>query len=215
MNVPVSVTTKRVDDVPPCYGRDWSKDDAECAGGLDPSYTHPKTGSHSRDRCDFYVSCGARTTANRQQPPQPNLIPPQSLFRPPLVTPPANNQPQPTQPPPNVHTGSQTFHQWLQTQYKPGPQVKPGTPLTTMPPQTAPAPQPMMYPGGAAQPATTWQLNYALPPFLSTPEFQRPGETIWTVLGREALRAALKGLAHAVAYFFDTRAIRRPDTPDK
>lgn len=59
--------------IPTCYGKLWEKDHPMCSGGLDPSYTHPRTGKHLRDPCDYYTTCSVATQAGRVVPLQ-NLV---------------------------------------------------------------------------------------------------------------------------------------------
>lgn len=48
---------------PDCFGQLWDPNDPECKGGPDIRYTNKNTGSHIRDRCIFYQSCGAKVQA--------------------------------------------------------------------------------------------------------------------------------------------------------
>jgi len=58
------------DNKPSCFGKLWDKECAECAGGLDPAYSHPRTGSHIRQVCDYYSSCGARAQLSKYRTPE-------------------------------------------------------------------------------------------------------------------------------------------------
>src|ERR1700735_2038731 len=87
-----TVTVTRREETPACFGKDWDSAAPECAGGPDPSFTHPKTGLHMREQCNFYSSCGVRVGASR-------VIPADRLVRQPLITPPP--QPQAPQGPPS------------------------------------------------------------------------------------------------------------------
>jgi len=60
--------------IPTCYGKLWEKDHPMCSGGLDPSYTHPQTGRHVRDACDYYTTCSVATQAGK-------IVPVQNLLR--------------------------------------------------------------------------------------------------------------------------------------
>jgi hypothetical protein len=70
-----------------------------------------------------------------------------------------------------------------------------------------PSAQPYAHP--APQQAAAWVLNYAMPSYLSTPETQHPGETIWSVLLRELIRALFKAGGHTLAHFFDVRPLKK------
>lgn len=199
----MNVVTSTPPKPPSCFGTDWDSKEPECAGGPHPTRRNPRTGSHVLDACDWYLSCGARTNASKNA--SGTLIPVQNLFRTPNAptntTPPVTPaMPQPT-----------TFGQWIQGQ-RPGgaPVVHPGVPTATMPQPSAPAQpqQQVHFAPGTVHPAQTWQLNYTSPPFLSTPETLQPGESIWKLLLREVLRAMGKGAGHAIAHFFDTRALK-------
>lgn len=48
---------------PDCFGQLWDPNDPECKGGPDIRFTDKKTGSHVRERCIFYQSCGAKVQA--------------------------------------------------------------------------------------------------------------------------------------------------------
>ena len=63
------------DEPPSCFGSLWDPKESECSGGTDPAYTHPKTGLHYRDPCDYYESCGSRAQAAKAG----RLIPAQNL----------------------------------------------------------------------------------------------------------------------------------------
>lgn len=104
-------------DLPSCFGKQWESNDPQCAGGRDPAYTDPVTGSHIRERCAYYSACGtrvqvARSTSSTSSTPQPTqLVPAQNLTRPvwgvqqrqqpppatPATTPTANTSPVPAQ----------------------------------------------------------------------------------------------------------------------
>src|SRR5580693_7389375 len=74
----------RREETPGCFAKDWDKNAPECAGGKDPTYTHPVSGLSVRDQCTFFGPCGARTQANKMAA----VIPPSQLVRPGVVTPP-------------------------------------------------------------------------------------------------------------------------------
>src|ERR1022692_3510384 len=72
MNVS-TVRTVPDSEKPTCIGKLWDPNTSECSGGRDPSYVHPKNGSHVREKCDFFNECGARVQAHQYIPTQ-NLI---------------------------------------------------------------------------------------------------------------------------------------------
>jgi hypothetical protein len=76
-------------------------------------------------------------------------------------------------------------------------------------PQIATAP----VPGAAIHPASTYQLNYVVPGYLSVPEPRADGESVWRVLGRLVLRAILKALGQELAHFADTHPLKKEDRP--
>jgi hypothetical protein len=195
---------------PDCFGSLWDKNNAECAGGPDASFlpkagevhdgVDPQSGSHTRRQCDFYQSCGARVAATKNA--NGTLIPAQQIIRPPIVT--------------LAPTVPQTLGQWLtntQAQHQQMQQQaamqQPRPPVQQIQVQVpVQQQQPQMFVGGSVQPATTWQLNYAMPPYLSQPETRHPGESLWAALLREVLRSMGKALGHAVSHFFDSRSLK-------
>ena len=68
-------------------------------------------------------------------------------------------------------------------------------------------------PGAIVHPASTYQLNYVVPSYLSVPEPRAVGESIWRLLARLVLRAILKALGHELAHFADTIPLKKEDRP--
>ena len=202
MNGP-SFTTTRKDDLPSCFGKDWDRNVPECAGGPENGYIHPKNGSHVREQCNFFTSCGARTQARNM-----SLIPTSSLLRPPVVTPP----PQQTAP--------QNFSDYIRQQQAQHVEQQRLAGMTGARPVVAPAVVPqaqqitpqmqqhLLQQAHLHYPATTYGLNYQMPSYLSTPEVHEPGESVWSVLMREVVRSMFKALGHAVSHFFDARTLK-------
>lgn len=181
---------------PNCFAQQWDKNEAACAGGADPDFLHPTTGLHVRDQCNFFQACGTRTTAMRNAQ---NFIPVQQLVRPPLVTPP---------PQALVHTSPSNFGQYLQQQSENyAERMRREQAQRQQQPQYLQQPPQAYLPqnGYAAHPAPTYQLNYMMPGYLTTPEIRQPGESMWSVLFREIARSVLKSMGHSVAHFFDSR----------
>lgn len=176
--------------LPACFGKDWDKNAPECSGGPDPSYVHPQTGQHVREKCDFFSMCGARTQASRVAYSQA-VIPPQNLIRPPVVTPPPVTVPQ-------------NFGQFMTQQQA---QFAEAQRLAAMS-ASRPVVPVVQTPVTMVHPASTYQLNYQMPAYLSVPEERQPGESIWSVLGREILRSMFKATGHAVAHHFDARKLK-------
>jgi hypothetical protein len=110
------------------------------------------------------------------------------------------------QQPPPQQQAPQTFGQWLGNAQ--AAHVAAQRPPVQVPQAPQYAQQPQMYVGAPVNPATTWQLNYTMPSYLSTPEIRHPGESIWAVLLREVLRAMGKALGHSVSHFFDARVFK-------
>jgi len=189
------VSTKR-EEVPHCFAKDWDKNSPECAGGKDPTYTHPLTGMSVRDQCTFFGPCGARTQAAKMA----NVIPPSQLVRPGVVTPAPGPAPSPS-----------SFGDYLRQKAIESAdaqrvaamsQMRPAIPTQgPQMPWTAPQQQ-------AHHPGDVWQLNYGMPAYLTVPEQRYPGEGLQSVLLREILRSVFKALGHAIAHFFDARRIK-------
>jgi hypothetical protein len=226
------VLQTRSDAPPQCFGKEYDSKAADCAGGPDPAYADPITGSHVRSQCDFFRACGARTQANRAGS-LPELRPPQP--------------PQPAPAPVAAQTFGATVASLLNrtapsVTYAPAAAAAPPRPPAPAPPlyQNRYAPPPPPPPQQAAQPpapfglprtfsssptflpqqqgpvhspANTYQLNYTMPAYLSVPEAQHPGESLWAVLFREVIRSLLKSAGHSIAHFFDSRPMGPPPTP--
>lgn len=185
---------------PPCFGdtKLWSAVEPECAGGPDPKYVEETTGSHIRRRCSFFESCG-NTVAKKQQ-----ILSAHSLIRPgiplgPIPAPAVNAPPQRTamtQAPP---TPQQLIHSFMQQR----------PPTVAQPPQVQYYQQPQPQ-GPVHSPASVYQLNYAMPAYLSVPEQRQPNQGILSVLGREMVRAMGKSLGHTIAHFFDMNPFKLP-----
>ncbi len=188
-------------NLPQCYGKEWEANAPECAGGLDPAFTDPKNGSHIRQKCPFYDSCGARTriAANGQTTVVP-IQQQQQVFRPtaPLLPPPSLFQPKPTSP------GLQSVAQAVQAASMASHQVRP--PIMPVVPTVHHSVVGQTYPQYMA-------LDFRMPSYLTVPEPVMPGDTVWSVLGRELIRAGLKAFGHALASFVDRTILRRNPPP--
>jgi hypothetical protein len=185
----VSVATTKREEPPVCFGSHlWDKNSPECAGGPDANYVNPDNQKNVRYACNFFHSCGTRAAMR-------GLVPPSQLVRPGLVT------PAPAPSPPTFPTAPASGFAEFIKRVEDGRQAVLGRP---------PGPQPTQpYAQPATHPAASWVLNYAMPSYLSTPEVQHPGESIWQVLLRELIRSLFKAGGHAVAHFFDARTLKR------
>jgi hypothetical protein len=182
----VSVATTKREEAPQCFGSHlWDKNAPECAGGPDAGYVNPDNQKNWRYRCNFFEACGARSAISGR------LIPPQQLVRP-AVAP---------SPPTFTHAPSPPLSGFAEFIKRVDDSRAAGRPIA---PPTAQA-----YAQPAPQQATSWVLNYGMPSYLSTPEAQHPGESIWSVLLREVIRALFKAGGHTIAHFFDTRPLRK------
>ena len=202
-------TTPR-QELPACFGKDWEATSAECVGGLDPAYTHPKTGLHLREQCNFYQACGTRLQAvrNAQVIPVSNLLQQQSQAA-------AQQAAVAAHAPKNFGDYLRSQHaahveaQRQAAMVAPRPaapivpqQWQPQVPQQWQPQQVPQQWQPMQHA------APGYQLNYMMPGYLSTPEERQPGESMWAVLFREIFRSVFKAAGHSGAHFFDTRPMK-------
>jgi hypothetical protein len=62
-------------ETPDCFGQHWDPTAAECKGGPDINFTNPKTGSHIREKCFFFGSCGAKVQATRAAQQSQAIVP--------------------------------------------------------------------------------------------------------------------------------------------
>jgi hypothetical protein len=200
--------------IPACFGKEHDPAVPHCAGGPDPTYLHPVTQLRVRQRCDFYDACGARTAAataaNR-------LIAPQALLRPP------EQQPQAQQGQPQLAPGmSIPFNAYLRASALQAEQTRQAA--MAQPQQQRPffQPQQQQQPHyaqppipGALYPAQQFQLNYMMPGYLTAPEQRAPGESVWSVVLREVLRAIFKSVGHTIAHHFDANTLKGPPPPNR
>jgi len=192
---------------PVCFGQRWEAHHPECAGGLDPAYSHPRTKSHKRDKCQWYSSCASRTASANLGT---KLISPQQLVR--------HQQPQHSQMPPmpqpfqNVVRSAQPQMQYMQQAIAQTPMAVPQMPYQQM---MQPAPQPfvghaqpmMVHPAAASMPWAV-PMNYAspgmqAPAFLTVPEPLIPGQSLTRPFMATMGRTLLKALGMSAANWFD------------
>lgn len=194
---------------PPCFGdpKLWDPKASECAGGMDPAFTN-EHGSHVREKCVFFESCGTRVQASRMEPAR-SLLDPKSLLKntPPLLGP--ARPPQQSQP-------SQTsqFVERFMTSIASQPIQQVQQNYMNQPPRAIHLP-PQQVPQGV--PIAGYQammpVNYQMPGYLSVPEQRHPAESFWTFLGRTIFRSMGKSLGHSIAHLFDTVPLGTPPPP--
>lgn len=205
------------DEKPVCYGvvddpvkgrEGWNPNHVECTGGLDPTFKDPETGSHMRQRCVFFQSCGAVAQAKKQEAARP--IDPKTLVRstPHSFVPSA--QPPTLQP---MAKFGETFgkteqqraleQQMQQMQQLHAAQLEQ---MRRMMPQQMP--QQMMPQMGYQQ---MMPVNYQMPAYLTAPEPTAPGG-FWKMFGRTVFRSMGKSVGHSVAYMFDSVPFGEPPT---
>lgn len=199
---------------PSCFGKHWVANNVKCNGGLDPTFTHPRTGSNKRDRCPWYTACGARMSANNLQPQQ-QLVPVQNLNR---------NK---AQPPPVPNPFQQTLGGFLQGGTNVARQFgniqvrHPKPAQVQVQPQVPQAPQqqpqqimfaghpspPYVHPAMASMPAHV-PSNFSapgmqMPAYLTVPEPIVPGQSLARPFAATVMRSMLKAFGHATANWFD------------
>lgn len=206
------------DPVPDCFGQSWNPQDVLCAGGADITYKDDK-GSRVRPVCDFYQSCGARTSHSRME--QSRLMPATSLVR----SPTPQQQPAPVVPqqlatPPSWMTPAQ-MQQWMNEQAKTiaaqmfqqmqqYPQPGRGT-TTPYNPVSYPQGGVMgMYSDPRFQPMP---VNYQMPAYLTVPEQRGQDDTLLGMLFRTVFRSVMKAGGHSFSHFWDTVPMGRQMGP--
>ncbi len=198
---------------PPCFGKSWEKDAIECIGGLDPTWKDEATGSHVREPCMYFNTCGSRVQAAKMEEAS-KLVPATSLAR---SWAPRPTQVQNPQPVGGTSQGIQQFTmQNLQQQFekmqKDWIAQQQQMMARGMPPQMM---QQMMMPQQQmGMPQMGYQqmmpVNFEIPQYLTRREYRRPDEGLWRVLGREVGRSMLKSAGHTFANFFDSTPFYSP-----
>lgn len=184
---------ERQNDLPRCFGKDWDDKVPACAGGLDPTYKDPETGSRVRERCMFFSPCGAQVAAKRT-----SLIPQSQLVRQPLQV---AQQPAAAQPNQSVQLAQamKKIEELQQLVYQQAAHMQgknvPFIPYLQQPPQ----PQMMA-------------VEYKMPGYLTVPEPRTSSASVWTLLGREITRSMFKSAGHTLANFWDVTPIGKPDS---
>lgn len=189
------VLQSRPESPPECFGQPtlWDPKSPECAGGLDMMYTG-KNGTHIRERCRFFESCGAKVRA--AQPVNAFARPGIQSFQFPAP-----------QPPPQIRPlASAAANRQVQPMSQP-------MSMAYQPPVYQPPPQAQQVPPGTYHPAQTYQFNHGIPNYISVAEPRAQGESIWMVLFRELLRALLKSAGHTISYFADRTPIKQLPPP--
>jgi len=188
-----------------CWGESWDATNVLCAGGVDPAYIHPGTGSNKRERCKYFATCAAETNARRAQRQQTQVVPAQQLIQPPMTGAPVVPTPTSTapfmMPPPPP--------QWQHAQPKPvvsAPQMAYST--AAQPGAWPGMSQPQMVnPAYASMPAYVPMnlpaMGAQIPSYLTVPEPLDP-KVHWAMrLFHSLLRATAKAGCHTAANFFD------------
>ncbi len=184
-----------LETLPTCYGDPALRDrnHPACAGGADASFVHPMTGKNIRDRCDFFLSCGARIDSMK------NIIPPSHLMRPPVITPPAQ---------------SPQFAEFLRNTEL-ARRTAIGQPQVPAAPSYAqPFAHPMYPPQQAAPAMAAWApASYNVPAFLAIQEIHYTDESRWAPFFRMLGRGFLKAGGMIFAHWWDTHVWRQPPPP--
>ena len=197
------------EDPPDCFGKLWDPKAKECTGGMDPAFTD-ENGSHVREKCIFFESCGARLQASRMEPAR-SLIDPKSLLKntPPLLS--------PAKPPSQTSQFVERFITAVANRpVQQVQQVQQAAPTSmNQPPRPLYLPPPAI-PQGV--PVAGYQammpVNYQMPGYLSVPEQRYPTESFWKFLGRTVLRSIGKSLGHSIAHLFDTIPLGTQPPPE-
>jgi len=183
---------------PKCFGKEFAASEAECAGGPDPAYLHPKTNTNMRDRCGWYSACASVSAQNKART---QLVPPQHLVRPVTVQGPPRPAPSHAMVgvrPQVVQQPGQMMMPQMQQMMQPMPQMAPGPQYPYM---VAPY---VAQQGPQAVPMTYQQPGAQMPHYLTVPEPINLNESPFRRLGREILRSILKAGSHTSASFFDS-----------
>jgi hypothetical protein len=182
------------DVVPVCFGKEWDPREPECTGGPDPNF-NDANGGHVRQQCEVFSRCGARTQQLKNA--GGNLISPQTLVRPPLITPP------PQQPKTFSDYMNRTNAEWVEKQRREA--MAAPRPVQAAPTWTPPMGQSLH---SVHSPAHRYELNYTMPGYLTVPEERAEGEGLMAVLFREIVRAIFKAVGHTIAHSFDSRKMK-------
>jgi len=221
------------EEKPACFGRidepakqveGWNPQCPSCAGGIDAAYTDKNTGSHIRERCQFFQPCGTTVQAKRMEQMRSSFIDPRTLIRP-TVQQQVQQQPQVTQqqmPPaaaPLANYQAQNQQQLAasiqqqqaaalqQQQYN--AMMQQMAQMQRMNPQMMPqqmmmAQQPMQMGYQQMMP-----VNYNMPAYLTTPEPMHEGG-FWKMFATTVFRSVGKSVGHSVSYMFDAVPLGSP-----
>lgn len=191
--------------VPDCFGRTWDQNAAECAGGRDPNYTDGN-GTHIRERCDFFNSCGAKKQAAEQE----RKVAP-SFYSNPIIPASSLTRRFGPQPPPTSYAQPYAGHS---PSHAPS-QLEQELHRARIVIQQQEEALQQRYAVGQAPPTRTpnmMAMDMYVPKYLSTPEPRAPGQSVWAVLGREVMRGVMKAAGHTVASYWDRTPIgEKPD----
>lgn len=197
-----------------CFSLSWEEGHPECAGGVDPLHTNPRTGTHALDRCALYDECGRAfkmkeaqkklASAAQQVIPTNDLLRQQQRIQPYAPPPP----PQTRAPGPSYQT-QQYAQQYTQPAQQPqqvytrpvAPPPQPPAPPQQQQQQLA-LPPPMQYYPSVYSPIQTLMPHEAAP-FLTNTEEKIEGVSTWKRILAESLRAGAKGVLQQGAFIVD------------
>lgn len=169
---------------PHCF-YDWESDDAQCQGGTS-THINPRTNTTQWDRCTWEAQCRQATWRLRPERIPPSLIPTTSLVR------------TPAPPQPAARAAAAPVYQ------------QQAAPLAVAPPQAQavahPAAQVVMMHQQPVNYNASMPVNYQMPGYLSAPQ-DVATDGFGAALGKTLLRAAVKGIGHSLAHFFDQTPI--------
>jgi len=197
---------------PSCYGdsKCWSATAKECAGGLDPGYQHPVSGSHVRERCYWFAQCAQESAAARIRL-QTSAMHPASIPIAPVAPMVAAPRPIPQGPAPRPAYGVAPQY----PQYPQHPQYSyPQYPAQTQNPYAQYAPPFIAQMGPQVVPMVFQQPGSQIPGYLTVPEPIDPNEHWFSRLIREILRSMFKSGCHTTASFVDHTPWRRYVEPE-
>lgn len=195
--------------LPDCYGKLWQQNEPECAGGRDPNYTSP-SGTHIRERCEFFNSCGSRKQAVAQD--KDAYSSGGSIFSQPLISPNSlvrngqnynsyrgyNSYGQPAQRSTQVDELERQLQQARAVIQQQNQALHQGQRVPISTPGTYQSPQMMA-------------MDMSIPKYLTAPEPLEEGQSVWNILGREVLRGVMKAAGHTMASFWDRTPIGSRD----
>ena len=180
---------------PPCFGKSWNGGDVVCKGGLDPTYTNPRSKTHKRDQCVFFTQCAHQTNFNRMR----GHIPVEALTRNKQPVAPRSQTVQPAQPTTQTVQQNQQVH--------PGYYQQPTWNNQQMVPPYIASYGPQMVPMPYQQPGAQ------MPGYLTVPEPIDSRVPLWIRFLLNIGRAAVKAIFHTGAHMADHETIIKYQPP--